>query len=383
MPKWLVQNESKVRVILGMSPLGLLRRVAPIRGADVIYLPMVNRPFLTTLTFQLSLTLLLPIVLLCFAPDVVMVDYCSVPFILPWVLLRRLGLFRCSFVLDVRTLPVDTRGWRGWISNRRFDLSLWLAKRFMDGMTVITSEMRNTLVKRFSIAPSWVGVWESGVDVEKFQEARNRREELGWADKFVVMYHGTFSPNRGLQDAIAAFVSLAEEYPDLRLCLLGAGEALPELQALVKRLGLEDVVMIHPPVPYAEVADYIASADVGIVPLPDIEWWRTSSPLKLMEYLAAGKPVIVSRIAAHTAVLGDCPCACYLDRVSPEAIADGVRYFYGRRSELARLGSFGQQIVIQRYSWAAQARKLVDYLSTRTVRTGELAGSRVRDRYRQ
>jgi glycosyltransferase involved in cell wall biosynthesis len=131
------------------------------------------------------------------------------------------------------------------------------------------------------------------------------------------------------------------------------------------------------------VADYIASADVGIVPLPDIEWWRTSSPLKLMEYLAAGKPVIVSRIAAHTAVLGDCPCACYLDRVSPEAIADGVRYFYGRRSELARLGSFGQQIVIQRYSWAAQARKLVDYLSTRTVRTGELAGSRVRDRYRQ
>jgi len=363
MPKWLARGGHKILALLGMQPTRLLRRFRPTSERSLRYLPMVNRPFLTTLSFQMCLALALPMILLRFAPDVVIVDYFSVLTVGPLALLHKLGILRCAFVLDVRTLPVDTKGWHGWISERRFDLSLLLGKRLMDGMTVITPRMQETIAKRYAISPSEIGVWESGVDVEKFGEARSRREELGWTDKFVVMYHGTLSPNRGLQAAVAALAQLEQAYSDTSLVLLGAGEATGELQALIVQLGVGDMVKILPPVPYAEVAAYVASADVGIVPLPDIEWWSTSSPLKLMEYLAAGKPVIVSRIAAHTGVIGDNRCAYYLPVVSPEAIADGIRHFHARRNELAYLGGLGQEIVKNGYSWAIQAQRLANYLS--------------------
>jgi glycosyltransferase involved in cell wall biosynthesis len=365
MPRQIAQLGHKVYLVVGSPPSAILRRSDLIPQARVIYLPMLNHPFLTTLSFQSLLVLLLPFCLLRSAPDAVIVDYFSTFSIIPWVLLRRLGLLRTSFILDLRTLPVDVKGWHGWISNRRFDWSLEFAKQFMDGITMITPKMRDDLSTRFGIPPEGIGVWESGVNVEKFQAARSHRNELGWADKFVVLYHGTLSPNRGLQATVAAFAELRPEYPDVLLCLLGAGAAKAELEALVRQLGLEQVVVIHPPVPYAEIPDHIASADVGIIPLPDIEWWNTSSPLKLMEYLAVGKPVIVSRIAAHTAVLRECECAFYLQYVSPVSIAEGILHFYQRKQDLARWGNMGRDLVRERFSWKRQAERLLDYIFTR------------------
>lgn len=365
MPRQIAQLGHNVCVVVGSSLSGILRRSELIPQARVIYLPMLRHPFLTTLSFQVALTLLLPFVVPRIRPDAMIVDYFSVLSVIPWVLMRRLGLLRTSLILDLRTLPVDVKGWHGWISNRRFDWSLAFAKQFMDGITMITPKMRDDLSKRFGIPCERIGVWESGVNVDMFQAACSRRNELGWADKFVVLYHGTLSPNRGLQAVVAAFAELRTEYPDILLCLLGAGAAKTELEALVKQLGLEQVVVIHPPVPYAEIADHIASADVGIIPLPDIEWWNTSSPLKLMEYLAVGKPVIVSRIAAHTAVLRESECAFYLRDVSPVSIMEGILHFYHRRDDFLRWGNTGRDLVRERFSWKRQAERLLDYISMR------------------
>jgi len=375
-PNHLKRLGHDVNLVVGESPYDKIRGAKPLPVAGTIYLPMINLPLLTTISYQLSLMLILPFILKRFTPDVVIVDYFSVLSIIPWVLLKRLGLLKSVFILDVRTLPVDTKGWRGWISHQRFNCSLQFANHFMDGITAITYNMRENLAGKFGFSSTQIGVWESGVNIEQFQRASSRRDELGWAGKFVVMYHGTFSPNRGLQDTISAFVLLKKTNVDIKLCLLGAGEAKAELEALTKQLDLEDVIIFLPPVDYVDVADYVVSADIGIVPLPEIDWWTTSSPLKLMEYLAAGKPVVVSNIIAHRSVLGDSPCGYYLQNISAEAIADGILYFYERKNELARLGNLGQEIVQQGYSWEVQANKLSDYLTARingnAGQTGEI-----------
>jgi glycosyltransferase involved in cell wall biosynthesis len=362
MPRQVALLGHRVWVVVGAPPGEMLRGSRPVPHDDAIYLPMINRPFLTTLTFQVGLFVVLPFLLLAARPDVIIVDHFSVLAILPWALLGRLGILRPAFILDLRTLPVDVAGWRGWITSRRFDLSVAFAARFMAGLTMITPRMREMLARRLGIPESRIGVWESGVNLEQFSAGRSRRHELSWTGEFIVLYHGSLSPNRGLQMAVAAFTLLRERCPAARLCLLGSGAAEDELRALITQLGLGDRVRLYPPVPYAEVNDYVASADIGIIPLPNIEWWSTSSPLKLLEYLAAGKPVIVSRIAGHVAVVGDCACAWYLPEVLPEAIADGVAHFYARQGALGDLGSLGQALVAQRYTWATQARKLVAYL---------------------
>jgi glycosyltransferase involved in cell wall biosynthesis len=363
MPRYIAKLGHRVHMVYG-APLGdILRGTRLIPYLDATYLPMMNLPFLSTLSFHLTLIFALPWLLLRYTPNVIIVDHFSVLSIVPWAFVRKLGLLRCSVVLDLRTLPVDAMGWHGWITNRRFDLSVIFANRFFDGITMITPKLRDILCRRLRISPARVGIWESGVNLRKLQEGKNRKGEFGWEDKFIVMYHGTLSPNRGLQAAVKAFAELKIAYPDARLFFLGEGAAWKELQTLIKQLHLEELVSLHPAVSYEEVADYVASADVGIIPLPDIEWWNTSSPLKLMEYLALGKPVILSRIAAHIAVLPESEGAYYLETVTAEAIAKGVRHFYARKNELERLGAMGRKIAGERFSWSVQAKRLLSYLN--------------------
>jgi glycosyltransferase involved in cell wall biosynthesis len=362
MPQCIAKLGHRVHLVYGASFGDILRGTSLLPYLDATCLPMVNLPFLSTISFHLTLIFALPWLLLRYTPNVIIVDHFSVLSIVPWAFARKIGLLRCSFVLDLRTLPVDTKGWHGWITNRRFDLSVIFASRFFDGITMITPKLRDVLCKRLRISPARVGIWESGVNLEKLQAGKNRKGEFGWEDKFIVMYHGTFSPNRGLEAAVKAFSELKTAYPDARLFFLGEGAAWKELQTLVKHLHLEELVWLHPAVSYEEVSDYVASADVGIIPLPDIEWWNTSSPLKLMEYLALGKPVILSRIEAHIAVLPESERAYYLETVTPEAIARGVGYFYARKNELERLGAMGRKIAGERFSWSVQAKRLLRYL---------------------
>jgi glycosyltransferase involved in cell wall biosynthesis len=368
MPRLIAQMGHRVCVVVGTSLSDLLRRTAIVPHSDVVYLPMMNRPIWTTLTFQLALSVLLCGLLLRCAPQVVIVDHFSVPTIAPWVILRKLGLLRTRFVLDVRTLPVETAGRRGQVTQGRFDSAVRFAVRHLDGITVVTPRLRSYLAERFGLDEGQIGVWATGADMARMENARERREELGWAGRFVVIHHGTLSANRGLQATVQAFAQLRADCPEARLCLLGAGPAQAELTALIESLGLADVVWLYPPVRYDQVPDYLASADVGIIPLPDLDWWNTSSPIKLFEYLASGKPVILSRIAAHERVAPAAEYAYYLDDLAPETIAAAIRHHYSRRAELKQLGRQGQELVRTKHSWMAQAQALIDYLSARCNR---------------
>ncbi len=63
-------------------------------------------------------------------------------------------------------------------------------------------------------------------------------------------------------------------------------------------LGVDDQVQFRGFVPYEHVADEIAQADVCICPLPDRLEWNVSSPLKVFEYMACAKPMILTPIPA-------------------------------------------------------------------------------------
>ena len=69
-------------------------------------------------------------------------------------------------------------------------------------------------------------------------------------------------------------------------------------------------------VDYEDVPKYISMSDVAIIPLPDMHYWRSQSPLKLLEYLAMTKTVIISDIPAHRAVIGDA-CGIYSPSLHP------------------------------------------------------------------
>jgi glycosyltransferase involved in cell wall biosynthesis len=279
-----------------------------------------------------------------------------------WFLQRKiLRRSRPKFVLDIRTLPVDIQSnFSGTLRKLRFESSVRLAFRYFDGISLITEKMKCDLQRKADNYEQKLCVWSSGVDPILFNPDTvvNIKNDLKYDQRFVIMYHGFLSPNRGLQQSVEAIAMLRIKYPEIMLFLLGKGSVEIELEKQIRNLSLQNHVFIHPPVAYEDVPKYIKMAQVGILPFPDLNWWNTSSPIKLLEYLAMKKPVIVTDIAAHRAVLSNEKCAFYIPNHQPDSVAHGIMKVLKKENELAILGESARKLAIHNHTWEKQASKI-------------------------
>lgn len=333
----------------------------------VIAVPLKGFEPILPVIFTIALFFYLPFYLIFSKVDVIVIDpYIDVLSIIPEVFLLKLKKIR--YILDIRSTPVEINGFRGFLRKFWYTASVNIAKSQFNGMTIITPLMRSEVCRTFSIHPDSVGTWSSGVDIGLFNPTKNvaegkiLKEKLGLSEKFVVFYHGVLTPTRGLEKTVEGIDLLRNKYPDIVIFFLGSGLLISRLKCLVKEKGLEGNVVIHDPVDQSEVPKFISMSDVCIVPLPNHPYWRSQSPLKLLEYLSMAKVVILSDIPAHRSVLGEEKCGVYLSSVEPTKIADAIEYSYLNRASLEELGKVGRNIVEKNYIWEKVALDLEKYL---------------------
>jgi glycosyltransferase involved in cell wall biosynthesis len=321
-----------------------------------VILPML---FGKLMGYRLLVTVLLPVLCAKYRPDIILTDWMSATLVRLVVLLRYLGFVDCKFVHDVRTVPVKHDGGKG---QRVYRAALTYARRHFDGITTITPPLRELICRDYHFTPDRVGVWTSGVDTNRFkpQEATELRRKLGLGDKFVVFYHGSVNENRGVIELARASKYL-QDNDNIKMLIVGGGNEWKQLRTIVNDEIL-DRVILESSVPYADVPGWIAAADLCAVPLPDHHWWRVSSPLKLMEYLAMGKPVLLTDIVAHRSVLPDDGEAYYVAEAVPEAFAEGIRKAYSQRDRLAEMSQSGRRRAETDLTWEKQAEILHTYL---------------------
>lgn len=112
-----------------------------------------------------------------------------------------------------------------------------------------------------------------------------------------LVYMGTILPLWGIDLAIRAMPQLLQAIPDIRFLVAGYGPAEADLRALCQELGVAERVIFLGPLKYETLPSILSQADVGIATsLPDSTFRYYASPLKLIEYMAAGLPVIASRV---------------------------------------------------------------------------------------
>lgn len=332
-----------------------------------ISIPIKRYPLISALLYAFAQLFYLPYCLLTFSPGVIMIaPDVSVLTILPMCLISKLKGTR--FVLDIRSVPVELHGFKGFLQEFWFSTSIIIAKRFFDAITTITPLMKADLIKKFRINKKAFGVWTSGVSIDLFNSKKNLekgsylRAKHDLLKKFVVFYHGAFSDTRGLIETVNAFVEVRRQEPNIVLFLLGSGPAASLLQDLVKKESLQKNVIIHPPVNYADVPPYIAMADVCILPLPDYPHWRSQSPLKLLEYLAMEKTVILTDIPAHKMVIDEKSCGIFINSVSPHNIAEKILEVFKNKEKLLIWGKTGKKIIEEEYTWDKVAKQLDNFI---------------------
>jgi len=105
---------------------------------------------------------------------------------------------------------------------------------------------------------------------------------------------GSLDERWGVDLSIRAMPLLRSQMPDIRLLIAGRGPAEQELQQLAISIGVGDCTRFEGFVPYADLPGLLAQADIGIATSRCDIFRRYASPLKIVEYMAAGLPVICS-----------------------------------------------------------------------------------------
>ena len=339
-------------------------RVPP--GVHIVSIPLRSVPAVTPILYLSVLAFMLPFYAITKRPRYVITERGTA--ILSLVFKRLLHLIKSKIVMDIRSPPVGTgnsRSLRDNLNDLLFRISLASAKKY-DGMTILTTAMRNEICSKFNIDPNFVGVWTSGTSTALFNpekyKGKDLREKLGLSRDFIVFYHGALAPTRGLFETIKALAILRDCHRDLKLFFLGSGPSVQLLKNAARKGRVEDRVIIHEQVDYAEVPKYVAICDVGIVPLSNSPEWRYQSPLKLLEYLSMGKPVIVTDIPANRSIIGNSKCGIFIPSIKPEEIARAISFAEENKGSLVEWGSHGRSIVERRFSWERVAGDLDEYL---------------------
>ncbi|HZM00614.1 MAG TPA: glycosyltransferase, partial [Planctomycetota bacterium] len=110
----------------------------------------------------------------------------------------------------------------------------------------------------------------------------------------------------------------------------------------------EGVRLVHRPWSEATEVDEIAACDVGVMPLPDTPWAAGKCGLKLLQFMAAGRPVVASPVGVNPEIVRSGENG--LLATDGEAWAGALQRLHAERGLAARLGAAGRATVEERYS---------------------------------
>lgn len=176
------------------------------------------------------------------------------------------------------------------------------------------------------------------------------------ADKTVVTYAGSIQPWKGVQILIRASQRLSDEY---HVVVVGGTD--DQRSWLREEVGdIPESVSLIGHVPSANVPEYLIASDILVVPNTANRRISTryTSPLKVFEYMAAERPIVVSDLPSLREVLDE-ETAYFFESNNPESLIDAIHRVTEHPSEAASRAATARERVEQ-YTWQSRAQRLID-----------------------
>ena len=212
---------------------------------------------------------------------------------------------------------------------------------------------------RYGIPLEKTAVVESGSNVDLFkpEDPQRCRQHLGLdpAGPYVG-FVGSFFRYQGIDTLIEAAPAILERVPDARFLIVGDGVMREPWLEKVTGRGLQSAFRFPGRVPYADVARYINAMDVCVAPF--LASRGETSPLKLFDYLACGKPVVVSAIPSVEEWIEESKGMLAIPPEDPEVLAGAIIELLADRRRQRRLGEEGRAFVVAEHSWGRIAQKV-------------------------
>jgi glycosyltransferase involved in cell wall biosynthesis len=197
------------------------------------------------------------------------------------------------------------------------------------------------------------------------ERAAARRAELGLvADEPTVVYAGSLAAYQGVEHLVGAVPKVLERFPSARFLIVGGSE--PMSSALRKRaegLGAGEACIFLTRQPEDVTDEYMALADVLVSPRKD----GNNLPLKIFNYIAAGRPIVATDIPCHRSVLDE--RMAMLTPVTEEGLAAGICSVLEKPDRGVSLADAARTLTADQFSWSGFVRR-VDEVVTEAIGSG-------------
>ncbi|KAA3646657.1 MAG: glycosyltransferase [Chloroflexi bacterium] len=233
-------------------------------------------------------------------------------------------------------------------------------------LVVITQALADDLADRLGAPsePPFTLIQPDGIDLERYAdlpEPQNARKELGFAEGFTAGYTGHLYKGRGAE----LLLDMAEGLPDVNFLLVGGEPAdVERVRELASSKGLTNVQLTGF-VPNAELPQYQAACDVLLMPYQsevaassggDISDYL--SPMKMFEYLAAGRAIMTSDLPVLQEVLNE-EVAVIVPGDDVEAWVEVLLTLKDSSPKRTALGQ-NARMLVQQYTWEERAATLLN-----------------------
>lgn len=260
------------------------------------------------------------------------------------------------------------------LENRTFNKNAWqlplvpewterLTLKLADRVYTVSIALRNYFIEQ-GVDAKKISVIPNGVDIERFRpenDGSGIREKYGLQENVVLGFIGSFHYWHGVECLEAYIERLWAKYGTLGFLLVGDGPLKASLEEKFRSKPFADKVVFAGYVEHEAIPQYLAAMDIVLAPYPALTFFYFS-PLKLFEYMAAGKAVVASRVGQIEEMVEDGVSGLLCEPGDVGQLVTKCRELIRNEALRRSLGENARASVCDNYSWRYNASRVVSLL---------------------
>lgn len=163
---------------------------------------------------------------------------------------------------------------------------------------VVNQETKKIVKDYYDISNEKISLVPNGVDISLFEGVKTY-------DKKLVLFSGVMYHHRGIDQLIEAAPKVIEKIPEVKFILLGDGPEMDKLKNIVHEKAMSDNVIFKGWINREKIPQELKNATIGIGPLKLTDVTKNALPIKVLEYMASGLPIIAKRGTLPDDILED------------------------------------------------------------------------------
>lgn len=242
----------------------------------------------------------------------------------------------------------------------------YLTVRISDKILVISQPIKDFLMLRYGVPEEKIIVLPNGVDTTIFNpqvRGKGLKDKLG--AEHIVLFVGYLYT---LDTLIKAALNLVKEKPKTLFVIVGNHGRLKWINE-VKKMGLEKNFLFMGPIQHTEVPKYIMAADVCINIFPQNEYFAAAHPLKILEYMACGKPVIATNLPGTAQTIKNGVNGFLYNAGDVKTLTEYLNILLSDQNLRKRMGQAAWTTVKDNYRWETLTENLVRIFENLTSKT--------------